>query len=89
MADDLDDLDYDEPQYLEDDFDEDCYVDDDWPVKEEPDCYACSDFGCSACEPTRFQAWRWRTRYRIADWWRARRHARHAPPPDDPWGAPF
>jgi hypothetical protein len=24
----------------------------DMPVKEEPDCHACNDSGCPACEPT-------------------------------------
>lgn len=33
-------------------YDDDWYDDEDYgPPKEEPDCYACNDSGCPACEP--------------------------------------
>jgi hypothetical protein len=36
----------------DDDHDDAYWVDDDRvPPKEEPDCYACNDSGCPACEP--------------------------------------
>jgi hypothetical protein len=36
-------------------------------AKEEPDCYACTDAGCRACQPTRFDILRWELRSRVRD----------------------
>jgi hypothetical protein len=60
--------------------------DDPWgPPKEEPDCYACNDAGCRACEPTRWDL----VVRRVKDWW-SRLWRRRAPvQADDPWEPPF